>query len=109
MVWGGDLQHHGAGFDSPPIHMKRSTWDDAGEFGGASVEPGINSREAKSYSRSPDVAETDDWGLPPLSKEEQQVADCAYECQAMTVPGGRLVHGWPCPWWWNEGKDATPF
>lgn len=36
---------------------------------------------------------------------------CPYGCEGMRLdqPNGRVVHHYSCAYWWNEGKDETPF
>lgn len=51
-----------------------------------------------------------------LSKDHYPLADardgwtCPYGCPGTLAKIPDIqAHSWDCPYWWNEGKDKTPF
>lgn len=40
-----------------------------------------------------------------------EIFACEYGCPGMRIdrPDGVVLHKWDCPYWWNEGKDKSPW
>lgn len=70
---------------------------------------------------TPELFDTRKWRLDKHDATAEQLRNgqyplfipndwhCSYECRGIEFPNGKQTHSWNCPYWWNEGKDDTPF